>query len=286
MLQIANRELRVDLLDPASDQRRLGPRFCGGGYIWQVTDPEVGPLLTGPEWPREEPQNQNGQGLPESFRHSTVSGEPLLWDGPIGLAPGGGALARNADGTVTITEPCLWQIDLQPERATFRTSQNVATWSYALERTIELRGRHLRSHSRLTNRGSAPLVFEWFAHPYFALGADGLLRAILPAGTQLSENPGYLLQGQELTLRRAFVGEFDGHLEQLVLPAGHNFSATLSHPRLSGIRFATDFPPFKCVLWANGNTLSLEPFLALHLAPAESREWNLTYDFGPVAPSH
>jgi hypothetical protein len=35
------------------------------------------------------------------------------------------------------------------------------------------------------------------------------------------------------------------------------------------------------VLWANGNTLSLEPFLALSLAPGESREWTLAYDFGP-----
>ena len=62
--------------------------------------------------------------------------------------------------------------------------------------------------------------------------------------------------------------------------AGRPFAASLSHPRLTGVDFATDFAPFKCVLWANGNTLSLEPFLALNLAPGESREWTLTYDFG------
>ena len=56
----------------------------------------------------------------------------------------------------------------------------------------------------------------------------------------------------------------------------------MTHPRLEWVRFATDFAPFKTVLWANGNTLSFEPFLALDLAPGESREWTLTYEFGPV----
>lgn len=283
MLHLANAELQVDLLDPGVDRAQLGPRFCWGGYIWQVHDRHVGLLLTGPEWPRANPQPHNGQGLPESFRHSTTTGEPLLWNGSIGLAPGGGKLARDAKGVITVTEPCIWKIDLEPERAVFRTEQNVADWSYSLQRVVELNARQVRSHSRLTNLGTAPLVLEWFAHPFFALGPTGLVRVTVPHGTQLAENPGYALSGRDLTLRRAFVGENDGHLEHLRLPADTPFAATLSHPRLTELRFATDFVPFKCVLWANGNTLSLEPFLALHLAPGESREWTLTYDFGPAA---
>jgi hypothetical protein len=127
-------------------------------------------------------------------------------------------------------------------------------------------------------------VLEWFAHPFFALQADGLQHVTLPEGTQLAENPGYALAGRELTLRRSFVGVHDGHLEHLGLPADRPLVATLSHPRLAHVRFTTSFAPFKCVLWANGNTLSLEPFLALHLAPGESREWTLTHDFGVPAP--
>jgi hypothetical protein len=280
MLHLANAELTVDLLDPAAEHARLGPRFCWGGYIWQVADRAVGPLLTGPEWPNPTPRPHNGQGLPESFRHSTTTGQPLLWDGAVGLAPGAGALGRNAAGDVTVTTPCVWQIDLQANRAVFQTEQTVGRWSYALQRTIELHGRQVRSHSRLTNRGSVPLVLEWFAHPFFALQSDGRQHLNLPAGTQLPDNAGYLLTGRELTLRRAFVGIDDGHLELLRLPAGQPFVAALAHPRLAGVNFATDFAPFKCVLWANGNTLSLEPFLALSLAPGEAREWTLTYDFG------
>lgn len=282
MLILDNADLRVELIDPAADQARLGPRFCWGGYIWQIHDRNVGALLAGPEWPKVDPQPVNGQGLPEAFRHSTTTGQPLLWDGATGLAPGAGTLGRDAQGAVIVTTPCVWQIVQQPGRVLFRTEQSVGRWSYALERTIELHGRQVRSHSRLTNRGTTPLVLEWFAHPFFALQSDGLLQVTLPAAVQLPENPGYRLNGGELTFRRAFVGEMDGHLEHLNLPAGQPFAARLTHPKLSGLNFATDFAPFKCVLWANGNTLSLEPFLALNLAPGESREWTLTYDFGPA----
>lgn len=280
MLTIANAELTVDLLDPAAEQARLGPRFCWGGYIWQIHDRDVGALLTGPEWPNPTPQPHNGQGLPESFRHSTTTGQPLLWDGPVGLAPGAGALGRDAQGTIIVTEPCVWQVERQPARAVYRTAQSVGRWSYTLERTIELRGRQVISRSRLVNRGSTPLKLEWFAHPFFALQADGNLRATLSPEVTLPENPGYVMAGGDLTLRRAFVGVDDGHLVHLGLPAGQFFTVTVSHPKLTAVRFATDFVPFKCVLWANGNTLSFEPFLALDLAPGESREWTLTYDFG------
>ncbi len=285
MLTLANAELTVDLLDPAAEQTRLGPRFCWGGYIWQVHDRNIGTLLTGPEWPAVAPLPHNGQGLPESFRPSTTTGEPLLWDGATGLAPGAGQLGRATKGDIIVTAPCVWQVDLKPDRAVFRTEQSVGSWSYALERTIELSGRQLVSRSRLTNRGTTPLKLEWFAHPFFALQTDGKLRVTLAKDISLADNPGYVLAGGELTLRRAFVGVDDGHLVHLGLPAGQPFTATLSHPRLHDVRFATDFVPFKCVLWANGNTLSLEPFLALNLAPGESRAWTLTYDFGPSVKS-
>ncbi len=282
MPHLVNSELDVELLDPVSDQTRLGPRFCSGAYIWQVHDRSVGPLLTGPEWPKPNPLPHNGQGLPESFRHSTTTGEPLLWNGSIGLSPGCGTLARDTSGEVAVTEPCAWHVDVQSDRAVFRTAQEVAGWSYLLERVVELQGRQVRSRSRLTNRGSTPLVLEWFAHPFFALQTNGLVQVTVPAGTQIPYNPGYALSGRELTFRRAFVGVHDGHLEHLELPSGRPFAATVSHPKLRNVGFATDFVPFKCVVWANGNTLSLEPFLALRLAPGESRDWTLTYDFGQI----
>jgi hypothetical protein len=280
MLHLTNAELTVDLLDPAAEHERLGPRFCWGGYIWQVHDEQVGTLLTGPEWPVATPLPHNGQGLPGSFRHSTTEGQPLLWDGAAGLALGAGALGRDASGNVVVTTPTAWQVDMKTDRAVFRARQTMGRWSYELERSIELRGRRIVSRSRLTNRGPEPLKLEWFAHPFFALEAHGKLTATLSKEISLAENPGYVLANGELTFKRPFVGLHDGCLVHLELPAAKPFAVSLTHPKLAFLRFATDFAPFKCVLWANGNTLSFEPYLALDLAPGQSREWTLTYEFG------
>lgn len=280
MLTLAHDQLRVDLLDPVADRSRLGPRYCWGGYVWQIHDAVAGPLLAGPEWPAADPLPHNGQGLPESFRHRTTTGEPLLWREATGLSPGVGALGLDATGAVIVTAPCAWRTERTARQVTFTTAQTVDGWSYELVRSVELRGRQLISSSRLTNRGPTPLVLEWFAHPFFALG-EGRARITLPAGTTLPENPGYALTGRELSFRRAFAGRDDGHLDHLGLPPGQPLAATLSHPQLEHMHFATDFAPFKCVIWANGNTVSLEPFLALHLAPGETRAWQLTYEFGP-----
>lgn len=279
MLRLANAELSIELLDPVDDRERLGPRFCGGGFIWQVHDAHAGPLLAGPEWPNPVPSPFNAQGLPESFRHSTTTGEPLLWAGETGLAPGAGALRRDATGAVFVSEPCRWSIRDSDKCLLFSTAQNVDRWSYELERTIALRNRTIVSTSRLANSGTTTVMLEWFAHPFFPL-LNGRTRVIVPAGTQLAQNPGFVLTGNELTFYRPFAGEHDGHLDHLTLPRDQPLAATLSHPAIHYVRFSTDFAPFKCVIWANGNTLSLEPFLRLHLAPGESREWSLSYEFG------
>lgn len=279
MLHLANAELAIELLDPIADRKRLGPRFCAGGFIWQVHDARVGPLLAGPEWPNPAPSPFNGQGLPESFRHSTTAGEPLLWNGAIGLAPGAGVLRRDATGAAFVSEPCTWSIQRFDERLVFATAQHVEGWSYELERTVALRDRTIVSTSRLTNCATTPLILEWFAHPFFAL-SESCARMTLPPKTQLEQNPGFVLTDEELTFRRPFFGEHDGHLDHLTLPRDQPLAAFVSHPGIQHVNFATDFAPSKCVVWANGNTLSLEPFLALHLAPGESREWRLTYEFG------
>ncbi len=279
MPSLTHRSLTVELLDPDRHRSRLGHRYCWGGYIWQVHDAQAGPLLTGTEWPEAEPDPYNGQGLPESFRHRETTGAPLLWRGEAGLAPGAGVLALR-DGVTHVTEPCIWHQELDERRAVFRTRQAALGWTYELERTVSLEGRTVRSATRYTNRGDIPLVHLWFAHPFFALGRDGRATITLPAGTSLAENPGYALTGNQLHFRRAFQGKNDGHLDTLHLPPGVPLIATLSHPRLTGVTFSTDFAPQRTIIWANGNTVSVEPYLALDLAPGQSRTWELTYVFG------
>jgi hypothetical protein len=281
MLTLQNGELRVDVLDPVADATRLGPRFCWGGYIWQVHDRNSGPLLTGPEWPAADPSVFNGQGLPESFRHRTLDGHPLTWRATNGVALGAGELRCNSENEVHVTSPCSWEIAQHVDRMEFTTRQTAAGYSYALSRRIELADRDVRSNTRLTNLSPHDaLTLEWFAHPFFAL-VDGSMRAELPMGACLPENPGFSLDDRVLTQKRRFTRQDDGYMERrLRLPPHQPLVAQIAHPTLKHVRFQTDFAPDSCVIWGNDRTFSLEPYLTLDLAPGESREWSLRYRFG------
>jgi hypothetical protein len=281
MFTLASGGLRVDLLDPAADRALLGARYAWGGYIWQVHDERLGPLLSGPEFPEPSPRPFNGQGLPESFRHSTRDGRRFTWLGDAGVAIGAGEIAFRG-GELHVTAPCSWQIERLDDRARFHTSHAAAGVSYQLVRTVELAGRELRSTSRLTNTGSAPLTLEWFAHPFFAL-TNGQIRVRLPAAARLPENPGFSLEAGELVQKRRFVGKDDGHLDSLQLPAGEPLRCRVDHPRLTQIDFRTSFVPSECLIWGNGHTFSIEPYLALSLSPRETRDWELRYGFGEIS---
>ncbi|ACB76191.1 hypothetical protein [Opitutus terrae] len=279
MLQIANDHLRVDLLDPVVDRERLGHRYCAGGYIWQVHDPRSGPLLAGPEWPKPAPGAFNGQGLPESFRHRRRSGEPLTWSGNRGVALGAGELALLVDSSVSLAQPCEWQVALAPAHAVFSTRQQAVGIHYRLERTVQLVARTLLSTTRVTNHGTSAFPVEWFAHPFFALTA-GQISAEVPAGSVLVKNPAFALASRTLTQLRVFRDEKDGHLDTLRLPADQPLVVRLNHPKLSGIDFRTSFAPSECLIWGNSNTFSIEPYHAFELGPGAAREWSVGYDFG------
>ena len=279
MLQLANAELRVDFVDPENDRRLLGTRYCTGGYIWQVTDPEAGPLLTGPQWPNPTPSPFDGQGLPESFRHRTRDGRPLTWHGPHGVSLGIGELTSEPNGEVTLVRPCEWLVSRAEDRLTFETRQSVAGFAYALVRSVTLSNRILMSQTRLTNEGDAPLLLEWFAHPFFAL-TNGFPTAEVPTGTAMRENSGFSLAGTSLTQKRRFEHHNDGHMDFLQLPPSGGSTFRLSHPALTGIRFSTSFAPSECVIWGNDVTFSIEPYQTLVLQPDETRDWTLRYDFG------
>jgi hypothetical protein len=288
MLQLENRDLRVDLLDPANpaDVARQGWRYCWGGYIWQVTDHQRGPLLSGPEFPKADPSTFNGQGLPESFRHTRRDTQTrLTWTGDTGLALGAGTLAANPDPSAPVSEsvrviaPCSWQIAATPDHYIFQTQQTAAGFSSELTRRIELRDRTISSYSWLTNRGATPLTLQWFPHPFWALTA-GRARITLPAGTTIPENPGFAVAADGvLTFKRPFVAAGDSQFALLSLPSGRELTLAIDHPQLARITFATSFTPDECPVWANAHTISVEPYLNLSLAPGETRAWHVRHGF-------
>jgi hypothetical protein len=279
MLHLENRKLRLDLLDPAVHGDRLGARFCWGGYIWQVHDVKLGPLVSGPEFPKSDPTPFNGQGLPESFRHRSRGGAAYTWSGKIGLAIGAGILAAGENESIQVTEPCRWTVTPFADHIVFQTRQAAAGFSYELSRKVELRDRTVTSFTQLTNDGDAPLELEWFAHPFWSL-VDGRARIQLPAGTRVPENPGFAIDAAStLTFKRAFVAEDDNQFAILTLPRGHELAVSVDHPTLARVTFATSFVPDECPVWANAHTVSIEPYLRLHLGPGETRHWHVQHRF-------
>jgi len=280
MFSLAHDSLRVDLLDPVADRARLGPRFCSGGFIWQVHDAVAGPLLSGPEGTELNPEPFNGHGLPESFRDRSRTGQKWLWQGDEGLAPGVGKLGR-VDGTVTVVESCSWHIDAQPTRAEFRTRHQAASYACEVTRIVELDGRTLRSRSRLLNLSDQPMNFEWFAHPFFALGENASLRVELPQNASLPADSGFELNEGSLTPSREYIGKDDGAFVLLEGVADTKLETTIAHPHLKdGINFSTDFVLSECPICMNGFTFSTEPYQTLALAPGKHRDWSLAYAFG------
>ena len=285
MFILENRQLRLELLDPAADTAHQGWRYCWGGYIWQVHDRELGPLLSGPEFPRPHPLAFNGQGLPESFRHRTRAGRPLTWRDGEGLAIGVGTITANphpqapAPESVLLGEPCHWEVAVFPTRLVCQTRQAAAGFSYELTRRIELDDRTVTSRSQLTNTGHTSLGLQWFAHPFWPLIA-GSARLQLPVGTVLLENPGFAVAADGLlTFRHPFESPEDSQFALLTLPAGCLLSVSLNHPKLSRVTFATSFVPDECPVWANQNTISVEPYLHLDLAPGATRHWHVCHGF-------
>jgi hypothetical protein len=290
MLRLANRELTLDLLDPAdpADIARQGWRYCWGGYVWQVTDAKLGPLIAGPAYPSPTPTTFDGQGLPESFRHTRRDNSArLTWQGETGLAIGAGVIAPNPNKGVQgpesarVTAPCRWTVTPFADHVVFQTRQAAAGFSYELSRKIELRDRTVTSYSQLTNSGETPLSLQWFAHPFWALTA-GRARVQLPAGTTIPENPGFAVAADGLlTFKRPFVAEPDTQFALLTLPPGRPLALSVDHPQLARVTFATSFVPDECPVWANSHTASVEPYLTLTLAPGETRHWHVTHGFVP-----
>ncbi|MEI6466287.1 MAG: hypothetical protein WCQ89_16290 [Verrucomicrobiota bacterium] len=282
MLHLENRDLRVELLDPANpvDAERQGSRYGWGGYIWQIHDSALGPLLAGPEYPKSDPTPFNGQGLPESFRHRTRDGQPLTWSGDTGLGIGIGVLGPGESTSAAIKHRCAWTITPAADHIIFQTRQSAAGLAYELTRKIELVGRTVSSHSQLTNVGEQTLALQWFAHPFWALSA-GQARLRLPLGCSVTENPGFALaEDGTLTFKRPFVAETDSQFALLTLPTGRPLTMALDHPKLKQVTFASSFAPDECPVWANAHTVSVEPYLTLRLAPGETKHWFLRHGFG------
>jgi hypothetical protein len=271
MYRLANESLEVTILDPVTDSERLGVRYCTGGYIFQVTDTQLGPLLSGPTYP-DSFNWFDGQGIPDAFNLS-----PLLDhgnDNPLALVLGVGVCDLQAREVETF---CTWEVNEEPNTVLFRTEHSFHSYTVALERSVTLTGRTVRSWTRLHNRSPMPIPLRWFPHPFYPQpGTDDLIKVNLPVAA--IEHEAYALGDNGFITRSGWPWQ-QGHY----LPLDHAPTAPLvvlqRHPLLGLAAAVCSYAPTYFPIWGNPNTFSWEPFLEQTVGMGQSLTWWIDYEF-------
>lgn len=274
MLYLGNDELRLAVLDPLAEEDRLGTRYVSGGYIYQVEDTRLGPLVSGPAYPDERPPVFDGQGLPEAFRDSLdgLDGQCLRIGNAIVEASGEGS--RGA----TVIERCHWRIEPQEARLGMSTTQRFADWEFHLYRDVALDGRQVISSTRIENCGAAALPLRWFAHPFFPWPADGVCcRFGVPV--RVPDNPGFRVNEDGFIARLPQHDWQKGQFVQIEGATGHRLQAEQRHPALETVSVRGDFEVAQMPIWGNACTVSFEPYLRHEVASGQDLFWSLTYEF-------
>ena len=270
MFEIRNDALRVSLLEPEKDRVRMGARYCTGGYIFQVHDTELGPLLTGPTYP-ESFNWFDGQGIPDSFFHLPLRSPAN--PGPDALVLGIG-VCNTARQTVSTFD--TWDVRSDVTSAKFTCVHVWDVYHVMIERTVALTGRVLSSVTRIENRGDDHLPFIWFPHPFFPH----------PAGAAIAS----LAEEAVITGEDVFAVRPDGYLTHTdpmsaeavsaTTAGAQPFAYTYRHPVLGLILIRYSYPTTHSVVWGNQRTFSIEPYLNASVGRAGSvLEFTAEYHF-------
>lgn len=272
MLTLSNDELHVSVLDPSSedDQTRFGTRYCTGGYIFQVEDSRVGPLLTGPTYP-DSFNVFDGQGIPDSFSRSPLRDPANL---SRALVIGVGICELVSDSVV---ERCSWDIRSGEKTLTFRAHMEMGDFAIDLQRRIELHGRTVRSTTWLDNRGKLGFQICWYPHPFFPQPeGDELCRLNVPVS--LRDNPGFEMAASGFIARKAWPWTTDYYLA-----LDHDAHAPLTiiqrHPKVGLVTGSFTYVPRFFPIWGNSNTFSWEPYFENSVARGQELAWGISYDF-------
>jgi hypothetical protein len=282
MYYLRNAERRVSLLDPIADRGLLGPRYCTGGYISQVTTAAGTDLLSGPCRGKGTFSVFDGQGAPEVF--ATAPGADMSRPGDDVLVIGVGLVRRSSAvkpfhvrDNPLVVQFDEWDITASAERVVMKTVHRWRDYRIALTRTVSLEGRAIESRTKIENRGAREIPLRWFAHPFFPLTADGECCAFFPhAG--LPENPGYYVNDRGfVTMRRWYPWEKGLFLNCHLAASVGMLSVRQRHPVLGEISAECGFPLSGLAIWANDRAFSFEAFYETVLGQGETREWGIRY---------
>lgn len=283
MLILQNQTLRVQLLDPVLDQKRLGSRYCTGGYVWQISDLISGDLLSGPQFPDPVPTKFDGQGVPEVFE--TAMGQDSASINEEVLVIGVGRVIRTSPvqpfhvrDNPEVSEFCSWEIRQNQNSVLMQTKQNFKNFSLNLIRIVSLNDRTVTSSSVLINTGKESIPLRWFAHPFFPLNKD-FVCCKFSRPIQTPQKPGFLIDKNGYLVMSRDYPWSKGLYCPLQMEWGEPLSVKQHHPLLSEINVQLSFPVFSMPVWANANTFSFEPYLDTLVLPGSRREWAIEYRF-------
>ncbi len=283
MYFLNNSSLQVHILDPIVDQSRLGWRFCTGGYIYQVEDVRHGALLSGPEFPAENPAVTNGQGLPEVFQFTLYREEREIEEKKLIIGVGlidkrDTALPYHLFTNAKVLSFCNWEVLQSDALLRFETTQTFKQWMFRLIREVSLHERCIRSATRLQNIGETPVPFRWFAHPFFPLTHD--FRCCRLTGlSALPGNPGFELDSTGFIVMNAEYNWQEGGYLKFGQLNGAHLEAWQCHDSLGKIHASCDFPLSDVAIWANDKTFSFEPFYQVTVPPRHEQQWAIQYHF-------
>lgn len=282
MYTLNNDALKVTILDPVADRARLGTRYCTGGYIFAVTDPEHGNLLSGPTYP-DSFNTFDGQGIPDAFNlsplhtlaqpsHPAAPAEPAVGDQKA-LILGIGICDMAANEVV---EWCEWDVAAETTTLRFATEHVFRGYHVHLERTVTLNGRTVRSETFVRNAGRA-MPIRWFPHPFYPHPeTDELCKFNIPVS--FPDNDGYEM-GPSGFIHRKNWPWTGGPYQALDHTATTNLVVLQKHPQLGLCAATTSYVPGFFPIWGNANTFSWEPFFERSLAPGQAAGWWIAYDF-------
>ncbi|MFU8815358.1 MAG: hypothetical protein ACNA7W_08425 [Pseudomonadales bacterium] len=271
MLTLSNDALVIQLLDPAKDRDRLGVRYCAGGYIFQITDPARGDLLSGPTFPTSF-NCFDGQGIPDSFRLGPLASKQRLHEALV-IGVGVCDLAGNE-----VLEFSDWTVEAAGASVVFSVEQRYEEHAIKLVRTVSLHGRTVRSHTCLRVVGQAFAPVRWFPHPFFPHPQQGDELLWVNAPLRWRDAAGYVRHPSGFIARTAWPWR-DGRY----LALDHDASAPLvvlqRHPLVGLVAGVCSYVPDYFAIWGNQVTMSWEPFLERLVAPGQELTWWVDYTF-------
>ena len=271
MYTLANHALEVSILDPVADQDRFGPRYCTGGYIYQVADQKLGDLMAGPTYP-DKFNWFDGQGIPDAFHLSPLRNADAT--DTLGLILGIGLCDLAAR---EVKSYCTWDIEQTANSITMRTEQGYQDFLVKIERTVTLNERTVRSYTRVWNHSPATIPMRWYPHPFYPQpDTDELVKLNIPLAP--IDDAGYFMGDSGFITRKGWKWD-KGYYLSLDHEPVTNLVVFQKHPKLGMVAGTCSYAPDYFPIWGNPITFSWEPYLERSIGHGQDYSWWIDYEF-------